>query len=89
MKKHADPGIDEVRAARMEISARYGHDIDRMLADHMKQQERFADRLIRLAPARKAGCPPETRLGGLRQTAPCSATASTTSASSMKTMRGS
>jgi hypothetical protein len=37
----------------MEISARYGHDIDRMLADHMKQQERFADRLIRLAPARK------------------------------------
>jgi hypothetical protein len=53
MKKHADPGIDEVRAARMEISARYGHDIDRMLADHMKQQERFADRLIRLAPARK------------------------------------
>ena len=53
MKKHADPGIDEVRAARMEISKRYGHDIDRMLADHMKQQERYADRLIRLAPARK------------------------------------
>ena len=53
MKKHADPGIDEVRAARMEISARYGHNIDRMLADHMKQQERYADRLIRLAPARK------------------------------------
>ncbi|HEY5232867.1 MAG TPA: hypothetical protein VIK35_04965 [Verrucomicrobiae bacterium] len=53
MKKHADPGIDEVRAARMEISARYGHNIDRMLADHIKQQERYADRLIRLAPARK------------------------------------
>ena len=50
MKKHADPGIDEVRAARMEISARYGHNIDRMLADHMKQQERYADRLVRLAP---------------------------------------
>ena len=46
MKKTADPGIDEVRAARMEISARYGHDIDRMLADHMKQQQRYADRLI-------------------------------------------
>jgi hypothetical protein len=53
MKKHADPGIDEVRAARMEISKRYGHDIDRMLADHMKQQERYAGRLVRLAPARK------------------------------------
>ena len=46
MKKKADPGIDEVRAARMEISARYGHDIDRMLADHMKQQQRYADRLV-------------------------------------------
>ena len=46
MKKHADPGIDEVRAARMEISARYGHNIDRMLADHMKQQKRYADRLV-------------------------------------------
>jgi hypothetical protein len=34
MKKHADPGIDEVRAARMEISERYGHNINRMLADH-------------------------------------------------------
>jgi hypothetical protein len=48
MKKHADPGIDEVRAARMEISERYGHNIDRMLADHMKQQERYADRLVTL-----------------------------------------
>jgi hypothetical protein len=50
MKKHADPGIDEVRAARMEISERYGHNIDRMLADHMKQQEQYADRLVALKP---------------------------------------
>ena len=48
MKKHADPGIDEVRAARMEISERYGHNIDRMLADHIKLQERYADRLVTL-----------------------------------------
>jgi hypothetical protein len=46
MKKHCDPGIDEVRAARDEISARYGHDADKMIADHMKQQQRFADRLV-------------------------------------------
>jgi len=52
MKKRAEPGIDEVRAARMEISERYGHDIDRMLADHMKQQERYADRLVTLEQAR-------------------------------------
>jgi len=46
MKKTANPGIDEVRAARLEISARYGHNIDRMLADHMKQQAHYADRLV-------------------------------------------
>jgi hypothetical protein len=50
MKKHADPGIDEVRAARMEISERYGHNIDRMLADHIKQQEHYAERLVTLKP---------------------------------------
>ncbi len=50
MKKHADPGIDEVRAARMEISERYGHNVDRMLADHMKQQGQYADRLVTLKP---------------------------------------
>ena len=50
MKRHAEPGIDEVRAARMEISERYGHDVDRMLADHMNQQERYADRLVALKP---------------------------------------
>jgi hypothetical protein len=50
MKKHADPGIDEVRAARMEISERYGHNVDRMLADHMKQQEHYAGRLVALKP---------------------------------------
>jgi hypothetical protein len=50
MKKHADHGIDEVRAARMEISERYGHNVDRMLADHMKQQEQYTDRLVTLKP---------------------------------------
>ena len=50
MKKHAEPGIDEVRAARMEISERYGHNIDRMLADHIKRQEHYASRLITLKP---------------------------------------
>jgi len=51
MKKHADPGMDEVRAARMEVSERYGHNIDRMLADHVKQQENYANRLVTLKPA--------------------------------------
>ena len=51
MKKHVNHGIDEVRAARMEISKRYGHDIDRMLADHINQQELYSDRLVTPKPA--------------------------------------
>jgi len=50
---NSDPVIDEVRAVRRKISASYGHDVRKMIADHMKQQERYADRLIRLARARK------------------------------------
>ena len=67
MKKTAEPGIDEVRAARMEISARYSHDIDRMIADHLKQQQRYADRLVipgpmpgRRKPARRIAKKPTT-----------------------------
>lgn len=43
---NSDPVIAEVRAVRRKISARYGHNIDRMLADHIKQQQRYAGRLI-------------------------------------------
>ena len=50
---NSDPVIDEVRAVRRKISASYGHDVGKMIADHMKLQERYADRLIRLAPPRK------------------------------------
>jgi len=48
---NSDPVIDEVRAVRRKISASYGHDVRNMIADHVKQQERYADRLVRLAPA--------------------------------------
>ena len=65
MKKTADPGVDEVRAARMEVSERYGHNINQMLADHMKQQEGYADRLVmpgttpvRRKPSRRAAKKP-------------------------------
>ena len=43
---NADPVIDEVRSVRRKISASYGHDVRKMIADHMKQQQRYADRLI-------------------------------------------
>jgi hypothetical protein len=48
---NSDPVIDEVRAVRRKISASYGHDANKMIGDHMKQQERYADRLIRPEPA--------------------------------------
>ena len=43
---NSDPVIDEVRSVRRKISASYGHDVRKMIADHMKQQERYADRLV-------------------------------------------
>ena len=43
---NSDPVIDEVRSVRRKISASYGHDVRKMIADHMKQQQRYADRLM-------------------------------------------
>ncbi|MEK7685572.1 MAG: hypothetical protein AAB466_09135 [Verrucomicrobiota bacterium] len=43
---NSDPVIDEVRSVRRKISASYGHDVGKMIADHMKQQQRYADRLV-------------------------------------------
>jgi hypothetical protein len=43
---NSDPVIDEVRSVRRKISASYGHDVRKMITDHMKQQQRYADRLV-------------------------------------------
>lgn len=58
---NSDPVIDEVRSVRRKISASYGHDVGNMIADHMKQQQRYADRLVmpgklqgRRKPSRRA-----------------------------------
>jgi hypothetical protein len=51
MSDNCEPGIAEVRAARMEISGRYGHDILRLLADHQQQLARYGDRPILPVPA--------------------------------------
>jgi hypothetical protein len=59
-----DPVIDEIRAIRRRISARFGHDPARLVAHDMEFQKQFADRLID-APAPPApgqaetpACPP-------------------------------
>jgi hypothetical protein len=41
-----DPVIDEVREVRHQISERFGHDPERLVAYYMELQEKFRDRLI-------------------------------------------
>jgi len=43
----ADPFIEEVRAAKQAISARYDHDVRRMCADLRRRQSTNANRLVR------------------------------------------
>lgn len=45
-KKKPDPVIDEVREVRSRISARVGHDPDRLVAYYMELQEQYRDRLV-------------------------------------------
>jgi len=47
---NSDPVVDEIRSARRKISASYGHDVRKMIGDHMKQQARYAERLITRRP---------------------------------------
>lgn len=47
MKPKADPVIDEVREVRHQISERFGHDPERLVAYYMEMQEQYRDRLIR------------------------------------------
>lgn len=61
MKTHRDPLIDEVRRARMELSARFGHDIKKLGAFLRKEEQKYPERLHRPRPAngarRKAAVP--------------------------------
>lgn len=54
---NSDPVIDEVRSVRRKISASYGHDVRKMITDHIKQQERYANRLIKPGHGRRRSSP--------------------------------
>ena len=41
-----DPVIDEIREVRRRISARFGHDAERLVAYYIELQRRYQDRLI-------------------------------------------
>ena len=43
----SDPVIDEIRDVRHRISARFGHDPERLVAYYMELQKQYEDRLIK------------------------------------------
>ena len=43
----SDPVIDEIRDVRHRISARFGHDPERLIAYYMELQKQYEDRLIK------------------------------------------
>ncbi|GEM_PF-2071300 len=49
-----DPVIDQIRAARSLISARFNHDPKRIVEYYIKFQERYKNRLVNLAEFEKA-----------------------------------
>jgi hypothetical protein len=55
VKSKTDPVIDEVREVRHQISERFGHDPERLVAYYMEMQEQYRDRLIRAPQEQPAG----------------------------------
>jgi hypothetical protein len=55
-----DPVIDEVREVRHRISARFGHDPEKLVAYYMELQKQYEGRLISAEkkPAAAAALPP-------------------------------
>lgn len=47
--KHSDPVIDRIRAARHEISDRFGHDTAKLVEHYMKLQQQYPDQLVQTA----------------------------------------
>jgi hypothetical protein len=47
---HSDPVIDEIREIRHNISARFDHDPERLVAHYAELQERYQERLVRTVP---------------------------------------
>ena len=41
-----DPAIQEIRAVRKAISAKYGHDTRKLVQHYIEHQKQFADRLV-------------------------------------------
>jgi hypothetical protein len=48
--KHSDPVIDRIRAARHEISERFGHDTAKLVEHYIELQQQYRDQLVEAAP---------------------------------------
>jgi hypothetical protein len=55
----SDPVIDEVRDVRQRISARCGHDPDRLVAYYLQFQQQFRDRLLERAASTSSSAEPD------------------------------
>jgi hypothetical protein len=52
-RKHTDPVIDEVRAVRHSISARFKHDPAKLVAHYVELQKQYQDRLVHTEESEK------------------------------------
>lgn len=48
--KQSDPVIDRIRAARHEISERFGHDTAKLVEHYMELQQQYRDQLVGTVP---------------------------------------
>ena len=53
MKTRPDPLITEVRSARMELSAKFGHDLRKLCAFLQKEEQKHPTRLAKPARSRR------------------------------------
>lgn len=53
--KTADPTLERIRQARREISAQYGHDIEKMIADYRRRQTGSEKKIDEKNQSRRVG----------------------------------
>lgn len=51
MKNHPDPLITQARSARMELSARFGHDFRQLCTFLRKEEQKHTERLAKGTPS--------------------------------------
>jgi hypothetical protein len=52
--RHKDP-IEEIWAIREELGAEKGYDVHRLFERLRREEEKYADRLVRVAPRERSG----------------------------------